>query len=91
MDCSLRESWDSVDEIDLRLTQDEGLVLYDWLARTTEADGPVPFEDQAEQRVLWDIEAMLEPVLPLLDRVNSTRPTYQEQLLEARAKVRDQS
>jgi len=79
------------DEVNLRLSEDEALVLYDWLARTTEGDAPVPFEDQAEQRVLWDMEAMLEPLLPLVDHINSNRPTYQEMLLAARARVRDQT
>jgi hypothetical protein len=39
-------------------------VLFDWLARTSEAGKPVPFVDQAEQRILWDLACMLESVLP---------------------------
>lgn len=86
-DLTGRGAWTRVE---LRLTQDEARVLYDWLFRTAAVDVPVPFEDQAEQRVLWDMEAMLETFLPLLDHVDSTRPTYQEKVLAARARVRDE-
>jgi hypothetical protein len=49
--------------VTLELTADEALVLFDWLARASDAGHPVPFVDHAEQRVLWDIECMLERVL----------------------------
>lgn len=35
-------------------------MLFEWLARTGAGEQPVAFEDQAEQRVLWDLEAALE-------------------------------
>lgn len=49
------------DMVSLRLTQEQALVLFDWLARSSEA-GPASFAHQAEQRVLWDLEAELEKV-----------------------------
>jgi hypothetical protein len=44
----------------------------------------VPFEDQAEQRVVWDLTASFEP---LIDETFSTE--YGEVLERARAEVRD--
>lgn len=40
------------DEISIRLSRDQALVLFEWLARTSAADLPAAFEDQAEQRAL---------------------------------------
>ncbi len=69
--------------MNLQLSDDEALVLFDWLARHS-AGEHLPFEDQAEQRVLWDLEAQLERVLaaPL-------RADYAHLLAAARANVRD--
>ena len=39
--------------------EDHVLVLFDWLARFNESDNGVEISD-AEQRVLWDLEATLE-------------------------------
>ena len=70
--------------VTVTLTGDEALVLFDWLARTSEAGEPVPFVDQAEQRVLWDLECTLESVLvqPFADH-------YAALLDAARDAVRD--
>ncbi|GAA4748407.1 hypothetical protein GCM10023350_36670 [Nocardioides endophyticus] len=72
------------DEISLVVSQDQALVLFEWLARTGNAGEPAPFEDQAEQRVLWDLESVLEAALtePLDD-------DYQPKLEAARSRVRD--
>ncbi|HMR05110.1 MAG TPA: hypothetical protein PKA88_05020 [Polyangiaceae bacterium] len=51
--------------IAVELSTDQALVFFDWLSRFN-ADAAPAFEDQAEQRVLWDIEAMLEKSLPQL-------------------------
>lgn len=69
--------------VKLELTSDEALVFLAWLHRFNQAELSV-FEDQAEQRVLWDIESMLESALaePLHSR-------YDELLADARARVRD--
>ena len=68
----------------LKLTNEEALVLFDWISRFNEDDKNV-FQDQAEQRVLWDIEAMLENQL-----VEPLDENYNELLKSARDKVRDQ-
>ena len=44
--------------VKLELTNDEALVLYDWLARFNQRDS-ADFADQAEERVMFDLEAML--------------------------------
>jgi hypothetical protein len=68
----------------LELTDDEALVGMDWLARFNASAASTSFEDQAEQRVLWDLEAMLERSVGAV-----TDPRYGERLVEARARVRD--
>jgi hypothetical protein len=71
------------DDVVLKLTRDEAIVLFAWLSRFN--NQPTPgFEDQAEQRVLWDLECMLESALdePFL-------PDFVEIVLAARSRVRD--
>ncbi|NHC47647.1 hypothetical protein [Motilibacter aurantiacus] len=72
------------DDIQVVLTRDQALVLLEWLARSSAAEAPVGFEDQAEQRVLWDLEALLEAVLP-----DSLREDYRTLVQAARSRVRD--
>ncbi len=67
----------------LELTRSEALVLFEWVSRYNDAKD-VQFEDQAEQRVLWDIETMLESKL-----VEPFEPGYHEIIARARAIVRD--
>lgn len=68
------------DKVQLALSRDEAIVLYEWIARFNET-GSADFQDQAEQRVLWDIEAMLESVL-----VEPLAPNFEEALAKAREK-----
>ncbi|WGM19817.1 hypothetical protein QEH68_17605 [Paenarthrobacter sp. OM7] len=49
-------------QINVELSQHEALVLFDWLARFNERKD-VDLADQAERRILWDIECLLESVL----------------------------
>ncbi len=67
------------------LTPDEALVLDAFLSRGEKAgDNYGTIEDQAELRVLWDLQAILESwlVAPLL-------ADYEEHLTRARDAVRD--
>ena len=73
----------AADKIAIELTGDEALMLFDWLVRFNDARAGV-FEDQAEQRVLWDVECMLEQVL-----AEPFRKDYVELLRKARERVRD--
>lgn len=70
--------------VELKLTRDEAVVLFEWLHRFNTKEGGQGFEDQAEQRVLWDIEATLESTL-----TEPFEPNYRQILDVARAKVRD--
>jgi hypothetical protein len=67
----------------LDLTPDEALVFFDWLARFNAVKGTT-FQDQAEQRVLWNLEAELETVLAA-----PFAPNYEALLSAARDRVRD--
>jgi hypothetical protein len=49
-------------KVTIELTSDEALVLFDWLSRFNQKDD-VAFEDDAEQRVLFDLESKLESML----------------------------
>ena len=56
-------------KITIDLSKDEALVLFDLLARFNKIENKELFEDQAEQKVLWNLEASLEKLLtaPFLD------------------------
>jgi len=74
-------------DINLRLTYEEAVVLAEMLWRW-ERDGTterLPVEDQAEQRVLWDLTAIFEP---LIDEVFD-KDGYERVLAHSRWKVRD--
>jgi len=75
----------SSNSISLDLSEDQALVLFAFLTRTDKAIEKL-LEDQAEQRVLWDIEAMLEKALPHLFAEN-----YGKLLSAARERVRDET
>jgi hypothetical protein len=72
--------------VTLELSADQALLLFDWLARTSDAGQPVPFVDQSEQRVFWDMECMLERVM-----VEPFSADYAFLLEAARSRVRDNS
>ena len=67
----------------IELTGDQALVLFEWIRRFNEGDAK-DLEAQAEERVLWDIAAMLEKEL-----VEPLAQDYDRLLAEARAAVRD--
>jgi hypothetical protein len=71
--------------IRVELSEEEALVLFEWLSHQADAAN-LAFQDQAEERVLWDLLAQLERVLdaPLL-------PDYQARLAGARSAIRDQA
>jgi hypothetical protein len=69
--------------IRIELTDDEALVLFDWLSRFGKS-GRSDLKDQAEQRALWNLEAILEKNLDaVLD------PRYHELVAKARERLRD--
>ena len=70
-------------EVQLSLSRNEAIVLFEYLSRYTDT-GKLAIEDQAEQRVLWDLCAMLESHLH-----EPISPDYDGMLERARAAVRD--
>lgn len=72
------------DKIIIELTRSEALVLFEYLRRCDDDDGKYVFVDQAEQRVIWDLEMAIQPQL---DEVFA--PNYGELLKAARDAIRD--
>jgi hypothetical protein len=71
-------------KIYIELTKEEAIVLFEFLCRINENENLNTFDDLAEQRVLWDIECILEKQLS-----EPFRADYQEIVKEAREAVRD--
>ena len=73
----------SQEYLSLRLSENEALVLFEFVSRFSE-QRKLTIEDQAEERMLWDICSSLEKELtaPL-------NPDYAELLAKAREIVRD--
>lgn len=69
--------------VQLELTTDEALVLFEFLQRFSESDA-LTLEDQAEQRALWNLCCIMERALSEPVAVN-----YAEQLAQARHRLRD--
>lgn len=72
------------DRVELSLSKDEAIVFFDWLARFNQAGRKESIEDQAEERVLWDLQALLETTLE-----EPFNRDYSQRLAAARANVRD--
>jgi len=75
----------TVNKINIGLTKEEAIVLFEFLARFNEQERKELFEDQAEKRVLWDIECILEKELS-----EPFSSDYLEIVKKAREKVRDE-
>ncbi len=70
-------------QVDLHLTKEEAIVLFEMLSRFSEND-KMEIEDQSEQRVLWNLCASLESTL-----VEPFDENYASILENARAMLRD--
>jgi hypothetical protein len=71
-------------KVKINLTEDEAIVLLEWIGSFNESSKSDLFSDQAEQRVLWDLDACLEEnVSASLDK------DYKKILAEAKKNVRD--
>ena len=47
-------------EVNIRFSSEEALVLLEWLSRVDPAGNPRNIAHPSEQRILWDLEAILE-------------------------------
>jgi hypothetical protein len=72
-------------KINLLLTKDEALVLFEFLGRLNQTEHPEIFEDQAEEKTLWTLEGQLEKQL-----AEPFDPNYKNILNQARNRIRDQ-
>lgn len=70
--------------ITITLSEDEALVLLEWLHNFNEEERPILFQDQSEERILFDLEAELEKVIS-----GTFADDYKNILLEARERIRD--
>lgn len=78
------ETSKNYNEIFLQLNNDEAVVLLNLLARINEGNNDAIFEDQAEQRIMWDMEAALEKVIS-----STFEKNYHEIIFNARKNIRD--
>ncbi len=70
--------------VSVSLSNDEALVLLEWLCNFIEEEHPSLFQDQAEERVLWDLKAVLEKVISV-----TFDKDYINILSQARENIRD--
>jgi hypothetical protein len=73
---------DSEEKVIIELTGSEALVLFEFLSRTSD-DDPLTVADQAERRVLWSLECMIEKAL-----VEPFLPNYDDLLAQAKEKLK---
>ncbi len=71
-------------KVSVEFSREEALVILNWLFRFNEQNNSTLFEDQSEERVLWDLEAILETVMD-----DTLKSNYAEIVSQARATVRD--
>jgi len=71
-------------EINIRLTKDEALVLFEFISRFNETSHKELFHDQSEEKMMWLIEGQLQKIL-----VEPFIPNYIDIINEARNKLRD--
>lgn len=71
-------------EINIKLNKDEALVLFDFLSRLSDKDQSNLFEDHAEEKILWNIESVLQSIL-----VEPFQKEYKDILEKSRKIVRE--
>ncbi|MFE3869602.1 hypothetical protein ACFX5F_00005 [Flavobacterium sp. ZS1P70] len=73
------------EELSIKLTKNEALILFDFLSRFNQSENNEIFEDKAEQKIFWTIGALLEKQLtePFL-------PNYKDIISEARKEILDE-
>jgi hypothetical protein len=79
-----KKSAEDNEYINLKLTKNESLVFYEFLARLNNQNKKDIFEDQAEERVLWDLQCIFEKELS-----EPFCTDYMKKLQNARDAVRD--
>lgn len=77
------EAMQKGDEVILALTKKEAIILLEWLSRFNEKELDL-FQDQAEKKVSWNMEASLEQVIS-----ETFDSNYTKILSEAWEKIKD--
>jgi len=75
----------SKETVNIELSKDEAIVFFEFLGRFNNIENNPTFEDQSEQRVLWDIKCILEKKLS-----EPFRKDYLEKVKSARENIRDE-
>lgn len=70
--------------VTIKFSEEEALVLLEWLHKFNEEERPTLIQDQSEERILFDLEAELETVVSITFDID-----YEEALSKARQKIRD--
>lgn len=73
----------SAETIKIELNSDEALILFELLSRYSDTD-ELAIEDQAEQRVLWNLCCDLEKLL-----IEPFSNNYREMVVDSRSRIRD--
>lgn len=73
----------SAETIKIELNSDEALILFELLSRYSDTD-ELAIEDQAEQRVLWNLCCDLEKLL-----IEPFSNNYREMVVDARSRIGD--
>lgn len=71
------------EDIQISLTKDEALVLFEMLSRFSDT-GSLTIEHQSEERALWNLNGLLEKKL-----TEPLKPNYKELLQAARENLKD--
>ena len=74
-----------MNHVELKLTKDEALVLFEFLCRFSNDDA-LAIDDQAEERALWNLQCVLEKVI----MEEPFSPDYKSILEAARNRLRDE-
>jgi 23S rRNA maturation mini-RNase III len=72
-----------MNQIEIKFSKDEAVVLFEFLTRFAE-ESNLQIEDNAEARVLWNLQSKLEEIL-----VEPFQENYEEIVKEARNNLRD--
>ena len=84
---------EQANSVSLIFSRSEALVLFEWLHRLEDAGDDltrVGFQDQAEQRVLWDMSACLERALiEPVHAITTHCSTWREVRFATQPKMRD--
>lgn len=67
----------------LELTNDEALVLFELLHRTSDMEEKIIFKDKSERHILWNLECQLEKIL-----LEPSLPNYKQLVEQSRNSIR---